>query len=246
MSLTFLIVSIIAGVLTVLAPCILPLIPVVIGTGVGARSKWTPYIVIGSLSVSILIFTYLLKASTLFIDIPTQVWSYISGGVLLLFGLVLLFPSLWDKVPLVGKLSRGSNKLVGAGHQEKSIKGDILIGAALGPVFSSCSPTYFVILAAVLPESFLVGTIYLLGYIAGLAAVLLLITLLGQKLLGRLINLSDDKGWFKRILATIFIILGISIVFGFDKDFEAWLLQNGYLSELILFENDLIESTFEN
>lgn len=245
MSLTFLLVAIMAGALTVLAPCILPLIPVVIGTGADARSRWTPYIVIGSLSLSILVFTYLLKASTLFIDIPTSFWSYLSGGILFLFGLVLLFPALWNHIPGINKLSRSSNKLVGTGHQAKSVWGDVLIGAALGPVFSSCSPTYFVILAAVLPENFLVGTLYLLGYIFGLAIILLLITLLGQKIMGRLINLANDKGWFKRILAIVFIILGVAIMFGYDKAFETYLIERGYLSGIQSLENNLLEDVLE-
>ena len=70
---TLLFISFIAGVLTVLAPCILPLLPVVVGSSVGARSKATPFIVIGSLALSILLFTYLLKASTAFISIPPYV-----------------------------------------------------------------------------------------------------------------------------------------------------------------------------
>ncbi len=238
---TLLIVSFLAGVLTVLAPCILPLLPIVIGSGAGARSKWTPYIVIGSLGASILLFTYLLKVSTAFIAIPTYVWGYFSGGILLLFGLVLLFPQLWESIPGVGKLSIGSNKLVGAGHQKKSFWGDVLIGAALGPVFSSCSPTYFVILGVVLPESFLVGTLYLLTYITGLAVVLLLIALLGQQVTSRLNVVADSHGWFKRSLGALFLILGIAIMFGLDKQFEAYVLDAGYLGGVIDLESQLLE-----
>tara|TARA_B100000508_G_C11461538_1_gene279480 strand:- start:1915 stop:2652 length:738 start_codon:yes stop_codon:yes gene_type:complete len=242
MSITFLAISILAGALTLLAPCILPLIPVVIGTGINARSKWTPYIVVGSLGFSILIFTYLLKVSTYFIAIPNFVWSYISGGILALFGLILLFPVLWNHIPFVNKLSRSSNQLVGTGHQKKSIWGDVLVGAALGPVFSSCSPTYFVILATVLPESFLVGTIYLLGYIAGLIFVLLIIALLGQQALAKLTNISAESGLLKRMLGILFVLLGVAIIFGYDKVFEAWLLDNNYLGNIINFETELIES----
>jgi len=155
---TLLLISFVAGLLTVLAPCVLPLLPVIIGSSVGARSKATPYIVIGSLALSILIFTYLLKASTALIDIPPYVWSYLSGGILFGFGLTLLFPTLWEHLPFVNKGSVGANKILGAGYQKKSIWGDVLMGAALGPVFSTCSPTYFVIIATVLPASFLLGT----------------------------------------------------------------------------------------
>lgn len=73
--------------------------------------------------------------------VPAEVWTYLSGGILVFFGITLIFPQVWEKIPGVGKLAIGSNKLVGEGYQKKSLVGDILIGAALGPVFSTCSPT---------------------------------------------------------------------------------------------------------
>ena len=227
---TLLFISFIAGVLTVLAPCVLPLLPVVIGSSVGGRSKATPYIVIGSLAVSILLFTYLLKASTALITIPPYVWTYLSGGILFGFGLVILFPTLWSSLPFVGKTSRGANKLMGTGHQKKSIWGDVLVGAALGPVFSTCSPTYFVILATVLPASFFLGTVYLLAYIAGLVLVLILIALLGQKLIGRLQIVADSHSLFKKVVGGLFILVGLFIMTGLDKKLETKVLDSGYFN----------------
>lgn len=240
---TFFLLSFLAGVLTVLAPCILPLLPVLIGAGAGARSKMTPYIVIGSLSASILVFTYALKASTLFITVPQSFWAYISGGILVLIGLIFAFPRLWESISAIQKVSRDSNQVLGSGYQKKSVWGDMLIGAALGPVFSSCSPTYFLILASVLPASFLVGTIHLLAYVAGLATVLLAISLLGQKLVSRVTWAANPYGWFKRTLGVLFIVIGIAIMTGLDKDFEAWVLDSGF--NTVQFENSLLESVLE-
>ena len=237
---SFLVLSFFSGVLTVLAPCILPLLPVIIGTSASARSKWTPYIVIGSLSVSILVFTYLLKASTLLIDIPSSFWAYFSGSILLLIGLTFTFPALWSKVPGMNRLSMGGNAVVGSGYTKKSIWGDVTIGAALGPVFSSCSPTYFLILAAVLPASFLLGTLYLLVYIAGLSVVLLLIAVLGQRFVGNISWAADPHGWFKRVLGVIFLLVGLAIFTGLDKQFEALILDTGF--NTVNFENSLLEN----
>lgn len=238
-AISFLTLSFFSGVLTVLAPCILPLLPVIIGTSAGARSRATPYIVIASLGASILVFTYLLKASTLLIDIPSSFWAYFSGSILLLIGLTFAFPTLWSKVPGMRKLSTSGNAVVGSGYTKKSIWGDITIGAALGPVFSSCSPTYFLILAAVLPASFWLGTVYLLIYIAGLAAVLLLIALLGQRFVGSITWAADPHGWFKRGLGVIFLVVGLAIFTGFDKEFEAFILDSGF--NTVQFENGLLE-----
>ena len=225
---TLLIVSFIAGVLTVLAPCVLPLLPVVIGSSASGRSPWTPYIVIGSLAFSIIAFTYLLKASTAFIMVPPQFWMYLSGGILFFFGLTLLFPALWESVPGLSKVSASSNKLVGTGYQRQSFAGDVLIGAALGPVFSTCSPTYFVILASVLPASFALGTLYLLAYVLGLSLVLLLIALLGQRLSDRLALAADPRGYWKRGIGVLFVVLGILIATGYEKKLETAILESGY------------------
>ena len=224
---TFFILSFIAGVLTVLAPCVLPVLPVIVGASATRRSRWTPYIVVGSLAFSIILFTYLLKASTAFIMIPPEFWMYLSGGVLILFGLTLLFPSLWDSIPGLSKLSVGSNKLLGKGIKKQSFWGDVLVGAALGPVFSTCSPTYFVILASVLPASFALGTLYLLSYTLGLSLVLLMLALLGEKLAERLSGFADPKGWLKRGLGVLFIFLGIMIATGFEKKIELAILESG-------------------
>ena len=237
---TFLVIAFFAGMLTVLAPCILPLLPVVIGSSAAARSKLTPYIVVGSLALSIIVFTYLLKASTAFVTIPPQVWTYLSGGILALFGLTLLFPALWEQVPGLALLSSRSNKLVGTGYQKKSVWGDVLVGAALGPVFSTCSPTYFVILASVLPASFALGTVYLLAYVLGLSLILLFLGLLGERLAQRMSTFADPRGWFKRGIGLLFVILGLMIAVGYEKKLETAILESGYFDATKL-EQTLLE-----
>lgn len=239
---TFFIVSFLAGILTVLAPCILPLLPVVIGSSASGRSNTTPYIVVASLGVSVILFTFLLKVSTAFITVPQEFWTYLSGGILFLFGLTLLFPSLWENIPGLSKLSIGSNKLMGTGFLKKSIFGDIVVGASLGPIFSTCSPTYFVILASVLPASFLLGTVYLLAYTAGLCLMLLFIALLGERFTSKLTGISDPHSWFKRGLGILFIVLGLAIALGLEKKLETHILNSGFF-DVTTVEQTLLEKT---
>jgi cytochrome c biogenesis protein CcdA/peroxiredoxin len=227
---TLLLVSFIAGALTVLAPCILPLLPVVIGSSLGRRSALTPYVVIGSLCLSIVVFTFVLKVSTVFITIPPSFWSFISGSIVAFFGLTLLFPKLWGSVPFVKNVNRAANAQLGTGYQKKSIWGDVLMGSALGPVFSTCSPTYFLILATVLPASLLLGTVYLLSFVAGLALILLLIVRFGDVFVGRLLTASASYEKVKGVIGGVLLIVGLSIAFGLDKDFESYLLEKGYIN----------------
>ena len=225
------ILSFVAGVLTVLAPCILPLLPVIVGGSLGATgqetSKRKVFVIVGSLGASVIAFTLLLKASTALIAIPSSFWTYLSGGIVLLFGLTLLFPGLWERIPFLSRLSAGSNQLMSMGYQRNSFWGDIIIGASLGPVFSTCSPTYFIVLATVLPESPVLGLIYLLAYTAGLSLMLLLVGLLGQRFADKLGFAADPHGKFKRTLGAIFIAVGLIVITGTDKQIQIKLLDWG-------------------
>ena len=211
------IASLVAGILTVLAPCTISLLPVIVGGAVGeAGGRRRAFAVTLSLGLSVIVFTLLLKVSTSLIDIPQSFWQLLSGGIIFIIGLTMLFPKLWEKFSLAGKLNRSSNKLLAQGYQKKSLAGDILVGAALGPVFSSCSPTYFLIIATVLPRSLGAGIIYLLAYTVGLCGGLLVVTLLSQKIIEKLGIAADPNGPLKRIIGALFILLGVAIVFGLD------------------------------
>ena len=115
-----LVISFIAGILTVLAPCVLPLLPVIVGGSLAGGSRRRAYTITASLALSIVAFTLLLKASTAFISVPEEIWRQLSGGIILLFGVLLLFPSLWTALPGINALSRSSNKLLAAGYQRGS------------------------------------------------------------------------------------------------------------------------------
>lgn len=238
----FLGISILAGIFTVLAPCILPLLPVVVGASDsgGRYISKRAVIVIGSLSASVILFTLLLKASTLLIDIPPVFWNWFSGVIIILVGLAIAFPSLWAKVPYVNKISTISNKAIGDGYQKKSYAGDMLIGFALGPVFTTCSPTYLFIIATVLPAAFLAGFVYLVGFTLGLALSLLLIAYFGQSIVNALDTRMRTAGRLKQFFGVLLIVVGITILTGLDKKIQTWILDSGY-GATIQLENDLID-----
>lgn len=219
--------SLLAGCLTVLAPCTISLLPVIVGGSLqGQQHLKRALVVTASLGLSVIIFTLLLKFSSSLIAVPQQFWQWVSGGIIAVLGITMLFPTLWEKLPLVGKLNRGSNKLIAVGYQKQSLVGDVLVGASLGPVFSSCSPTYFLILATVLPRSIAEGLIYLLAYAVGLCASLLIVTVASQRLLEKFGVASDPNGWLKRSIGVLFLLLGIAIIAGYDKKLELVVANN--------------------
>ena len=237
------IVAFVAGVLTVAAPCILPLLPVIIGgsalhgtTQNERASLKHPLVIVLSLAVSVYVFSLLLKATTLFLGIPTTIWSVISGGIVVLFGVNLLFPLLWEKLMIATGWQAGANRLMAASQRGDGIAKDILLGAALGPVFNSCSPTYALIVATVLPTSFAVGAVYLLAYSLGLASILLLISLFGRVFVNKLKWLSNPNGLFKKTIGILFIIVGLAVLFGLDKKVQSYVLENGWYDPIMKIE----------
>ncbi|MEI6660052.1 MAG: redoxin family protein [bacterium] len=241
-----LLTSFAGGVLTVLAPCILPLLPVIVGGSLsdGKIDKKKAITVVVSLGISVILFTLILKVSTLFIHIPEYTWKLVSGGIILTLGIITLFPSLWES-EFMGRLSTKSNILLGLGDQKKSFWGDVLVGASLGPVFSTCSPTYFIVLATVLPVRPILGIVYLLSYTLGLCLFLLMIAFVGQDIMHRLNVASDTRGSFKRVLGFIFIVIGIAIITGYDKKVESSITNAGFF-DVTKIEQRLLQKNTES
>jgi cytochrome c biogenesis protein CcdA/thiol-disulfide isomerase/thioredoxin len=215
-------IALLAGVLTVLSPCVLPLLPIIVGGSVtGDRSIKRALTVTISLGISVFVFTLVLKVLTIFINVPSWFWTDFSGGLIIIVGLVMLFPKAWDALPFTAKLNANSSNAMNAGFMKKTFLGDVVVGAALGPVFSSCSPTYFIVLATVLPASLAAGIADILAYIVGLCFSLLVVSFVGQKILDKLNVASNPNGWLKKAFAVLFILVGIAIITGFDKIIEA-------------------------
>lgn len=239
-----LILSFFAGALTILAPCVLPMLPIVLGGSVGSQKKRSTWVIPLSLGISVFIFTLLLKVSTLVFVIPQSFWTWFSALVLVFLGISFLYPKSWELLSFKLGLGGKTQALLQDSQNKEGIWRDILTGAALGPVFSSCSPTYFFIIATVLPQSIGTGLIYLVAYTAGLVLMLMAVALVGHKLIRRLKWATDAHGWFKRGLGALFIILGVAIGFGLDKEFEALLLDTG-IYNFINIEDDVLQRVID-
>lgn len=225
----FLALSFLAGILSVFAACVLPLLPVIVGGSLatGGERRRT-YVIVGALALSVVAFTLLLKASTALIGIPEEVWRYLSGSIIIVLGILMIFPALWAKVPGVSKLNADSNKLLTTGYQRGGFVGDAIMGAALGPVFASCSPTYFIILATVLPATPVLGVVYLFAYAAGLSLALLAVALLGERLVSRLGITLDPAGKFFKSIGVALLIVGVLVFSGYMRKVETWFVERGF------------------
>jgi cytochrome c-type biogenesis protein len=220
--------SLVAGILTTLAPCVLPLLPVIIGGSLsdsGESARRRAVIIAASLGVSIAAFTLLLRAGTGLLGVPASTWQWLSGGILILLGLIFAVPEVWDRVSQALSLQARAGRGLEAASQRSGTSGAILTGAALGPVFSSCSPFYLYAVVTVLPASLGEGLLLLLGYVVGLSGTLLLIALIGQSFIAKTRWLANPRGWFRRGIGIAFILVGIIVIFGLDRELQAWIIE---------------------
>lgn len=233
--------AIFAWMLTVLAPCVLPVLPVIMGWSLATQKWYKPFVIIGSAWVFIVIFTLLLKATTAFITIPDSFWRAVSWTIIVLYGLTLLFPDVWTSI--VNKI--GGHKMHSIAHKAKqkgTVRWDILLGGSLGPIFATCSPTYALLLGIVFPQSFLLWTIYVILYTIWFVFILTLVTYGWRAIIQKLHWATDEKWWFKRILWVILVVVWIAIMAWWMKDFETRMLDQWFW-DVTQIENTLLEKT---
>jgi cytochrome c biogenesis protein CcdA len=233
--------SFLAGVLTVLSPCVLPLLPVILAGSAAESGRRGPVIIIASLAVSVVAFTLLIRGASALLGIPNNVWLIVSGALVIAIGVTLAFPALWERISTATGFQRRTGELVDSSAQRTGTTRSVLLGLSLGPIFTSCSPTYGLILAAVLPASFLDGLVNLIVYTLGLSAIMLLVALGGQSVVRRMRWALDPRGVFRRSLGAVLIVLGVLIATGLVKDFEAWLVERGILGAVVLEQGFLGE-----
>ena len=220
-----LLISFIAGILTILAPCVLPVLPVMVGGTLSGKAKdrARPYVIVASLAVSIIFFTLVLKVSTVLVNLSPNVLTDFSGGLLIALGVAAAVPELWERLIVDLNLEAASLRFLGKSEKNQNqYVAPILTGVALGPVFSSCSPTYAFILASVLPSSFSAGLIYLIAYTLGLVVILLVILVSGRKYITRYPWAINTHSIFRRSLGIIFIAFGLAFITGFETHAEVW------------------------
>lgn len=213
------------------------------GSALGGQDKrpdWRrPLVIAASLGISVIVFTLLLKATTSLLGVPQYVWQVISGLLVIVIGIHFVRPAIWERLPFTARLNITSQHTLGAAQQKRGLWGAVLIGAALGPIFNSCSPTYLLIVASVLPASLGEGLSYLVAYALGLSSVLLLVAYLGQSFVRKVGWLANPNGWFRRVVGLLFLLVGVFVILGLDRQVQQYILDNGWYAPIGDFERSL-------
>lgn len=209
------------GVLTIVSPCILPVLPFVF-----AKAE-EPFVRSGLPLLLAMAATFAVVATLAAVvggwAVALNQYGRIVALVLLAaFGVVLLFPSLSDRLtrPLVAlgsRLSQSSESGAGRG----SIVSSLLLGVATGLLWAPCAgPVLGLILTGAALHGANAGTTFLLmAYAAGAATSLALALLVGGKVFSAMKKSFGVAEWIKRGIGVAVLLAVGAIALGLDTGF---------------------------
>jgi cytochrome c biogenesis protein CcdA/thiol-disulfide isomerase/thioredoxin len=210
----------IGGVLTIASPCILPVLPFVF-----ARAD-QPFLRRGLPMLLGMGLTFAVVATLAAVGGGWAVQAneygrYIAIALLALFGVILLFPELSDRLtrPLValgGRLSESADR-----NESGSVWPSLLLGIATGLLWAPCAgPVLGLILTgAALQGANVQTTFLLLAYAAGAATSLALALLIGGRVFTAMKRSLGAGEWVRRGLGAAVLVAVVAIFFGLDTGF---------------------------
>ena len=201
-------IGLVAGIVTALSPCVLPVLPIVLAGGATGRR---PLAIIAGIVLSFTVFT--LSAAWLLdrIGLPDDFLRNLAIAVLLLMGGSLLWPRAADLLarPLQA-LSRRRSGDAGGGF---------LLGVSLGLVFVPCAGPVLAAVTVIAAQRSvgLDGVVLTLAYAVGAAVPMLAIAFAGQR---AAVRLRAHATAVRRVAGALVVVAALTIALGVDQDLQ--------------------------
>lgn len=211
-----------AGVITVLSPCVLPLLPVILGTGAQeGRARPIGLIVgfVGTFTLATLALSFLVRA----LGVPPDLNRVLAGSVLILLGLVLAIP----RFHLVfERLASALASRAPVGGVSSGFGGGIAVGAGLGLAWSPCvGPIMASVITLALNQQVDAGAIAVtLAFSLGTALPMAAIMIGGRQLVRRLSWFQANAARIQQVLGVLLVFTGLAIFLGWDRQIQILLL----------------------
>ncbi len=244
-----LIFAFLAGIITVLSPCILPILPIILSSSVGGveTGKIRPIGVVIGFILSFTFFTLFLSTIVRLLGIPADTLRFMSVVIIAGFGVSLLVPQFQVFIEKI--FSRLASHMPN-NQGRKGLSGGLIIGFSVGLLWTPCVGP---ILASVISLA-ITGTVTLdaflitLAYSVGTAIPMFLIMLGGQTALKRVPWLTKNLALIQKVFGVLMILTAMAIFFNFDRKFQTAVLQAfpKYGTGLTQLEdNDLIRTQLD-
>jgi cytochrome c biogenesis protein CcdA len=210
-----------AGILSLVSPCVLPMIPAVAASAMQS-SKWGLITLALGISLAFALAGTVLTFVLLNLGISTEWLRYFSVVLLLLMGATLLIPKLSDSLAFL--LSRLTSRAANVQIEGSSAPMQFVIGASLGLVWLPCvGPTLGTAIAlASTGQSMPMAFAVMLSFGIGTAIPLVLLGYYSGK---KLATIKSSGKLGKTILGATLVFLALIILTGVDRVLEAWALE---------------------
>ena len=218
-------VAFLAGLLTILAPCIWPLLPIVLADVTHSTSKRRPLGITVGVALSFSVLTLSISGLESSLGLNPNVLRKVAVLVLVLLGTSMIIPhaSQW----LESKMSRLSSHFGKVGKNSRSdFTGGFVTGLALGIVWAPCSGPILASIATLAATNrvSIQVVIVTLFYVAGVSLPLFGFAVGGQKLLLKSRKISKYTGKIQIASGLVLILTALAIYTNYDKTLEASLL----------------------
>jgi cytochrome c biogenesis protein CcdA len=217
-----------AGVLTLINPCVLPLLPVIIAGSFQGSRHGPVYMALG-LTLSFTVVGVLVTAFGHLIGLDEYIINRIAAVLMIVFGIVLLVPRAQEMLSaMVAPLASGANERM-TGAQDRGGIGQLYIGMLLGAVWSPCvGPTLGgAISLAATGDGLLFAALTMLAFGLGVSTILLALSYGSRELLNRRKDrLMRAMPWAKPVMGVAMLAVGLMIFFHWNRAIDMWLLDN--------------------
>ncbi|PIY80623.1 MAG: hypothetical protein COY80_02020 [Candidatus Pacebacteria bacterium CG_4_10_14_0_8_um_filter_42_14] len=226
-----------AGIVTVLSPCILPLLPIILSSADGSGKQKPLGVVLGFIG-SFTFFTLFLSTIVKLSGIPAGSLRFVSIIILAVFGASLLIPQIQTELEKL--FSRFAN-LVPSGQKRTGFGGGLLIGLSLGLLWTPCvgpilaSVISLAITGTVTAQAFIVTFSYTLGT----AIPLFIIMMAGSTALQKVPWLVRNTSRIQKSFGVLMILTAVAIFFNLDRSFQTFIINAfpNYGTNLTKFED---------
>lgn len=236
-----------AGLVTILSPCILPILPIVLSGSISGGKRRPLGVVLGFI-VSFTFFTLFLTSLVQSLGISANFLRNLSVVVIFLFGLALVVPGFQKLAEVVfAKLS----KFTPRANNRNGFSGGFLIGLSIGLLWTPCvGPILGSVISLALSGS-VTGSAALitLAYSLGTAIPMLAIVWGGRNLLNKIPWLLTNTVKIQRIFGIMMILTAMAIYFNYDRAFQTYILDKfpSYGTGLTSFEDNIyVNSELKN
>ena len=216
----------VAGLLTLINPCVLPLLPIVIAAAF-QNSRLGPLALAAGLTASFAVLGVSVTAFGHLVSVGADSVSRVSAVVMMGFGVVLLVPRAQTVLAtLAAPLASRANARLDA-REGDGIAGQFAVGVLLGAVWSPCvGPTLGgAIGLAASGESLGQAAVTMLAFGIGVSTVLMALAYGSrQAVSARREKLAAWMPWAKPLMGATLLVVGIVVLFHIDRMIEGWLL----------------------